>query len=831
MAEKQTEFVDGLFQFDLGINSDIAPLLLPKNQLSFLINGTVRGTFVTDRPPFRKIILDFGGDDELAAAVTKGLFQATTSYSPDFGSGSLMAAISGRLFEFPIDQSGTTAVVERTIPGDPNPPGVTQAWMWQFEKWIIWNDGQSLPVFFDGQTSRRSFGPSVSLGTVFVNFTAPAVNGTVTITLSQPYTGQVDVPIFIGVALYQVKAQVSGYEVTLENVSDTGSTLPQGAPVYVEPGFITTTAAPFIVPGHGNNVIINLSKAVTLAASEKLIIDSIQYSVVNAVTASSTVKIKNVTSGSPHGQTIPTGTEVRKAATAAPNFLVGQLVQAYPTPAIGGTVVVNLTNPYTGPVDQPVVINGAQYVVTAISPPAGPSATIIVQNITDTPGNIEVATTPVATVPELPPGRMGAYGMCRNVMSLVDGKSFLYSDIVGGSSGTPAFNFRDAPMRVTENTFLLGGGNFVVPGNLGDIRAMVFAATLDQSLGQGPLQIYTPGGVFSCIVPVDRLVWQSITNPILTQSLIANGGLGQDSTIPVNGDTFFRAFNGFYSLRLARTDFQVGWGNTPLSVEENRVLINDDVSLLGYGSSIYFDNREISTANPQTSAAGVFHPATIALNCDPVSSIRGKAPPVWEGLWTGLNVLKYVKGIFGGMERAFAFSYNVTSLEIELYEILPTGDAHFDNDTVPITWELESGSVFKDIKGKTLYDLITLMDGEIYVDDVIGNVTFEAFYKPDQYPCWIPWHKWSVCGKVSNPLAITPPDLNEKPQYKTRMGLGEPNVKDCDPLQDRPFRDGYTFQFKLKVTGHCRFLGAKFRAVAAPQPKFAKPICDPICET
>lgn len=41
---------------------------------------------------------------------------------------------------------------------DVNPASRTQSWLWQSEKWVIVNDGQSMPIFYDGATSRRSLG-------------------------------------------------------------------------------------------------------------------------------------------------------------------------------------------------------------------------------------------------------------------------------------------------------------------------------------------------------------------------------------------------------------------------------------------------------------------------------------------------------------------------------------------------------------------------------------------------------------------------------------------------------------------------------------------------
>ena len=426
---------------------------------------------------------------------------------------------------------------------------------------------------------------------------------------------------------------------------------------------------------------------------------------------------------------------------------------------------------------------------------------------------------------QLPPGRMGVYGLGRVWISLIDGKQFLAGDIRGGASGTPAHNYRDAVLYITENLYIVGGGTFSVPGTLGSISAMRFIANLDMSLGQGPLQVLTSTNVFSCNAPVDRLTWQSMTNPILTEALITNGGKGQDSTVVENGDLMFRSIDGLRSLILGRRDFNV-WGNTPISEEVSDVLGLDDPGLLRFASAIVFDNRFLLTTHPVAGPHGVFWKGLVPLNFDPVSSLRGKLPSVYDsGIWNGMNVLSLVLGDFNDVERAFAFVWNDNTTAIELWEILKDNYANLADQngatSIPITFRFDSASLKfgqEDIRGR---QLLRLLDGEIQVEDLVGTVCFDVYYKPDQFPAWIPWFAWCECQDT------TP--VNSQPGFRPRMGLGEPPANVYDASNNRPLREAYTFQIRIVIQGHCTFVGARFKAVTIPQPSFAPQSVRPFC--
>lgn len=653
------------------MNSGSDPLIIPKNQLSYASNSTVRGTFVSPRPPWNLLTLDFGGDADLQAAVEDGLFQGACYFAIDGEPETLVASISGRLFQF--TPSGLTATVVERTNGFPQDPTVVQAWLIQAEQFVIWNDGVNLPVYFNGETNTSTR----SVGNVRATIATLAVQHTF------------------------APGDYSAAAIVLQ--TDVNFPLPNGSAIIFGAGS-TNAVNGTITAGSGTmNITVNLNLVVTESG----------------------------------GRVYPVGT---------------------------------------------VFADGADF------------------------------------VPQFPVGKMMAYGLGRIWMALANGKDFLAGDIVLGPSGTPANDYRDSILNITENQFLFGGGVFTVPGNNGPIRAMVFTSTLDASLGQGALQVFTTSAVFSCNTPVDRTTWNTITNPILTQSLIGIGATGQNSTIQSNGDTIFRSLFGIASLILARREFST-WGNVPISREVERVISVDLQSLLPYGSAVNFDNRLLMTVHPSFSAGhGVVHGGVVAINYDPISTIRGKAPSVWDGAWPGLNALQLLTGQFDLVNRCYTFTLSEDN-KIQLTEILPSGSTQFadNSDTDAIYWFFESASLFR-TEDNRIRNLLCLQNGEIFVDQLQDEVSFEAFYKPDQWPCWIPWLSWTECQALTG--------VNDQPQFRPRMGLGTPSKSLCDSSTNRPFVNAYTFQFKLIVRGKCRFLGARFMATPVKEDTFAKPKCD-----
>ena len=167
---KPETLVDALSDFDGGVNQTRSPLKLALNILARAVNVTVRGDFATHRPPFHKRLLTYE-NDVTRALVEGGLFQGACFYIADTPPPSLIAAISGMLFKFEI--VANTVTVTRVDGGVTQDSTVLQAWLFQAEKWVIWNDGINNPVFFDGTSCTRSdFGVAI---TIPAGFTIPAL--------------------------------------------------------------------------------------------------------------------------------------------------------------------------------------------------------------------------------------------------------------------------------------------------------------------------------------------------------------------------------------------------------------------------------------------------------------------------------------------------------------------------------------------------------------------------------------------------------------------------------------------------------------------------------
>jgi hypothetical protein len=803
---------DSFSEMSAGMNSDVPPIALPKNQAAFLENSTCRGNYLTQRSAYKDFTLSFA--DGIQTLFEDAIFQGATFYKPDYGSESFVASIGGRLFQITPAVS-TASVIDITPASGGASASPQQAWLWQAERWIIRQDGESVPMFFDGNSTRYAKTGDEVVGTIGVLAIIPTVGQSVAVTLtSAGFTGtygktyQVknSAGTIIGNFQPSVYSNAASTQVRLTNLTDApGTAYASGKTVEITNNYSGVSTSGALIPSGGTGVI-GLNPQFTGPIGSNLhwgLNNNYLFKVLSI--SGSNVTIRDLT---PDGTQKSIGNNNPfQLSPSQPNSLVGTIQSGWTAPAVGGTVDVTFDTPYVGVDGQYVSVSGKLYSISAIAPTTG-VVIIYLTNINAGVGSIPANAT-INELAELPIGKMGAYGLGRNWMSLADGTAYIASDIVGGSSGSVANQFRDSVLNVTENTYLAGGGAFRVPSSGQSICAMRFPATLDSSLGQGPLQVLTQTTTFSCNAPVERAKWQDLTNPIQTQSLVGGGALAQNSTVAVNGDLFFRSTDGIRSLKLARQDFQTAYGNTPQSVEMNRVILDDNKTLLGFSSAVVFDNRLLMTASPIQAQGGVYHSKLIALNLDPNSSLRVKAPPIYDGSWVGANILQLVVGTFSGVERCFAFTYNTDTNKIGLMEILATSStALFDNGSTRIQFLMESPALFYQ-QDASKRELLRLNDGELIVSDVVGAVRFDAYYRPDYDKNWHSWRSFEIPAS---------------PDYQPRIGFGQPDLGESDPATERPYAVGYHFQVRVVVTGSCIVTGANFYAVGQPVPQFANPL-------
>lgn len=515
----------------------------------------------------------------------------------------------------------------------------------------------------------------------------------------------------------------------------------------------------------------------------------------------------------------------------------------FDTPAIGSNVGVQVTNAGAVPVGLPLTINGSTYTVVSIS-----GSTLTVTNVDATPSPPPVVSGATVMVldpnsstqgrawfqkaelfliiqdgqkraiiydgtksfrsdigkQQVPTGTVMAFWNGR-LWVAISKREYVAGDIVRGEQHNNGYpDGLDNVLYFKENTFLAGGGSFTVPID-GDITSMVVMAVLDTSTGNGNLLVGTTGGLVSCNASVDRETWASSKSPLQTIVMVGSGPVGQYVVAQTtNSDIFYRAPDGVRSFYLALRQFTNSWGNTPNSTEMDRVLPFDDKLLLQYGSMIQFDNRLLFTIQPLPTRENAYHRGLGVLDFNLISSMRGKAPPVYEGIWTGFQPVLLFKGDIGGKERAFAWARGASGVN-ELWEFGTTSG--FDNNDSRVASFIETRSMFGREPSASPLSLKRIESVEIYVDEIIGQVDFTLYYKPDQYPCWVEWGRsQSVCSDYrhcanDDVMCIAP--VVKQPTFKTRLNFGQPLDEDMD-VDGKPSRNGYEFQLRLGWTGHCR---------------------------
>lgn len=429
---------------------------------------------------------------------------------------------------------------------------------------------------------------------------------------------------------------------------------------------------------------------------------------------------------------------------------------------------------------------------------------------------------------EITTGTVAAYSNGRIWYAVADGTAFRAGDLVRSSSGSQVYGYRDAVLKLTENTLLNGGGDFSIPNSAGIIRAMGIPATLDTSLGQGPLQVFTDNGSFSVNAPVDRTQWQNLTDPVQTVSGLGGGAVGHRALTLVNGDIFYRADDGVRTFFTARRNYSDSWANTPISDEMNRVIQSDNVYQLPAESSVLFGNRLFCTVWGENSSAGVYHRGVMVMDFDPVSSLRDKQAPRWEGVWTGLNILQLIVGKFGATTRMFAIvaapSYG-GSYQFELWEL--DESQTLDNGSVPISCAYESPGLFRE----NPFNLKNVETARIFASSIAGRVTFSVSYRPDNYSLWQPWHSWSVCANgdlCSEGECLTGGAVQA--QYRPRMALPTP-AEACNASTDKPIKQFYQMQYLMEWVGWCTINQVRLDAVDQLDPPYGDCPSEEPCRT
>jgi hypothetical protein len=440
-------------------------------------------------------------------------------------------------------------------------------------------------------------------------------------------------------------------------------------------------------------------------------------------------------------------------------------------------------------------------------------------------GNVIPPQTPMNPLQEIPAATCMFY--YQGILWYAQFRTYSGGDIVGAPSGTEAYDFTDAVLKVTENPLAIGGDGFTVPANSGNITALNSPGNLNSTLGQGFLYIFTRSQIFTLQVPANRAAWIATGNAATgaTQGPIQNvvqlrwGATSDIGVVGVNSDLFYPSLEpGVRSLMVSERYFQQ-WANVSVSKNEQRIIESTDRSLLPFCSGVNYANRMLMLTAPVQMTQGVVWQGIMPLDFDIISSFRQWAqplPPAWEGAWQGLNVLQIFEADYGGLERCFMAIVSSVDGSIQIWEMIDgqITDGTLANPDNRIAWYFETPAF---TWGKE-FDLKSLDGLEIWFDSVYGTVDMTVSFRPDSDTCWYVWQKGSFCSArnaiedVNNPATTGyPAELGTGQKFP--IMLGRPPADQCQTQNARPVNQAHQFQLKIELKGYCRVRGLYVYAV------------------
>lgn len=404
----------------------------------------------------------------------------------------------------------------------------------------------------------------------------------------------------------------------------------------------------------------------------------------------------------------------------------------------------------------------------------------------------------VGGVNPIPIGTVMAY-VNNRLWLVVQGNQLVAGDLLNSED--------NAVLKFTENLYLNEGGSFSPPGAFGNILSLSAQAFQDTATGQGTLTVGCEYGVFSINGLVPRDQWKNTTIQQIT--LIDVGFTGHRSACNVNGDLWFLSHDGWRSYRQARAEIQ-GWNHVPLSNPVRQYVDNDTVENRLYTSAVYWDNRLLVTSGPYVSNNRPANFGLLSLDFHPVSTgFAASAPPAWDGYWTLLgDVCELLTGVFDSRKRCFALC--LVNGSNALYEI--KADGYADDDTTPISWELDTKKYFfDDPRGAMLKKIVS--GGDIRTSDRQGSTTTTIQYRQDDSCQWKDWQTFTEtvpaqsCNLSASNCSYSLPAC----YYSPRNVLGVPGDTK-DSVSERFDTDFYDLQCKLKFNGWLKLESLRLQA-------------------
>jgi hypothetical protein len=195
------------------------------------------------------------------------------------------------------------------------------------------------------------------------------------------------------------------------------------------------------------------------------------------------------------------------------------------------------------------------------------------------------------------------------------------------------------------------------------------------------------------------------------------------------------------------------------------------------------------------------------LDFQSVSVGRGKTSAVFDGVWTGLRIIKLVQGSFDGDPRCFAVCLHEddSGRRVEIWEV--TRRDEYDTPSEGRR-RINSGIVTKAFNFEDKMGLKKLIRCDLWFDDLGGGEEYpfqcELAYRPDDYPNFTTWQQFERAFETefNIPASATVPNepFNLERGYAPQVRFPAP-PRTANIATDVPAYLGYDFTLRVNWTG------------------------------
>jgi len=358
----------------------------------------------------------------------------------------------------------------------------------------------------------------------------------------------------------------------------------------------------------------------------------------------------------------------------------------------------------------------------------------------------------------------------------------------------------------TDDAYLSNGGAIILPVESGFIEGMGIVRASSSGTGYGSLVVFGRTGVSAFAVQASRQTWGEID--FSSVLFFDSGTLSSRSILNVNSDLFYRDVNGIRTIRQTATEAEGALSNKPISNEVSKMLSADTGEALPYVSFAMADNRMLITTQPVTVNNEQCFKGVISYDFASYYTSTESMPPVYDGVWTGLNFLEVLTARGESMDKWMYAFHKEADGGNRLFRLASEDAAYLDaGNTSPVVrvythpMDFQSSQDVKEFKA-----------AELWIEDLKGEAEITVYYRIYGYKLWNRMNTITVNADMS--------DSDSLPQSRWRMRLNVDNKKAINTIDNVLTTNGHIFEFCLEWTGHLELVRFQVLANSVDAGKF-----------